>query len=124
MPPIHIPANPHTQPVNDTDFLPVTSKHLSPGKVTPRTLDAPGLTPLFLIGDDPQSKTWLQQNLPELQALNAIGLVVQAATPQAIKTLRELAPGLTLSPASADDLAQRLGLHHYPVLITSTGIDQ
>ena len=38
--------------------------------------------------------------------------------------LRRLAPGLTLSPASGDDLAQRLGLRHYPVLITSTGVEQ
>nr|MBF3175129.1 DUF2859 domain-containing protein [Pseudomonas aeruginosa] len=30
----------------------------------------------------------------------------------------------TLAPASGDDLAQRLGLRHYPVLITATGIEQ
>ena len=28
-----------------------------------------------------------------------------------------------LSPASGDDLAQRLGIQHYPVLITATGIE-
>jgi integrating conjugative element protein (TIGR03765 family) len=38
--------------------------------------------------------------------------------------LRRLAPGLTLAPASGDDFAQRLGLRHYPVLITATGIEQ
>ena len=34
------------------------------------------------------------------------------------------ADSATLSPASGDDLAQRLGLRHYPVLITSTGVEQ
>ena len=39
------------------------------------------------------------------------------------KALRRLAPGLMLSPISGDDLAQRLGIRHYPVLITATGIE-
>ena len=34
------------------------------------------------------------------------------------------ARGLTLAPISGDDLGARLGLHHYPVLITATGIEQ
>ena len=42
----------------------------------------------------------------------------------ALTALRRLAPGLILSPASGDDLAQRLGLRHYPVLITATGVEQ
>ncbi|MEP7248003.1 MAG: DUF2859 domain-containing protein, partial [Gammaproteobacteria bacterium] len=29
-----------------------------------------------------------------------------------------------LAPASADDLAGRLGVQHYPVLVTATGIEQ
>jgi len=50
------------------------------------------------------------------------------ATPEALAALRRLAPGLMLSPASGDEasgdeLAQRLGLKHYPVLITATGIE-
>jgi len=28
-----------------------------------------------------------------------------------------------LSPASGDELAQRLSIQHYPVLITATGIE-
>jgi hypothetical protein len=30
---------------------------------------------------------------------------------------------LVLLPVSGDDLAQRLGIKHYPVLITATGIE-
>jgi integrating conjugative element protein (TIGR03765 family) len=50
-------------------------------------------------------------------------MVVNVSTPEALAALRRLAPGLMLSPVSGDDLAQRLGLQHYPVLITATGIE-
>lgn len=53
-----------------------------------------------------------------------MGLVVNVESAAALAELRRLSPGLTLSPASGDDLTQRLGLHHYPVLITSTGVEQ
>ena len=56
--------------------------------------------------------------------MQAVGLVVNVESMAALTALRRLAPGLTLSPASGDDLAQRLGLRHYPVLITSTGVEQ
>jgi integrating conjugative element protein (TIGR03765 family) len=37
--------------------------------------------------------------------------------------LRAVAPGLTLAPVAADDLAERLSIRHYPALITRTGIE-
>jgi integrating conjugative element protein (TIGR03765 family) len=104
-------------------MLPVRSARLTPGDEPRRVIRAPGLTPLFLIGDDDRSRAWLQQRGKDLQALRAVGLVVNVATPEALAALRRLAPGLILSPASGDDLAQRLGLKHYPVLITATGIE-
>ena len=53
-----------------------------------------------------------------------MGLVVNVESMAALTALRRLAPGLTLAPASGDDLAHRLGLRHYPVLITATGVEQ
>ena len=38
--------------------------------------------------------------------------------------LRALVPGVPLAPVAGDDLADRLGLRHYPALITATGIEQ
>lgn len=111
-------------PYSEADMLPVRSVLLSPGEVPYRTLDAPGLPPLFLIGDDPRSITWLQQRYLILRELNAMGLVVNVDSPAALNQLRQAAPGLTLSPVSADDLAQRLQLQHYPVLITAGAIEQ
>ena len=104
-------------------MLPVRSVRLSPGDEPRRVIRAPGLTPLFLVGDDDRSRAWLKQRRADLQALRAVGLVVNVATPEALAALRRLAPNLMLSPASGDELAQRLSIQHYPVLITATGIE-
>jgi len=120
-------ATPTHQVGNPTDseaaMLPVRSARLSPGDEPRRVIRAPGLTPLFLVGDDDRSRAWLRQRRAALQALRAVGLVVNVATPEALVALRRLAPGLMLSPVSGDDLAQRLGIRHYPALITATGIE-
>lgn len=105
-------------------MLPVRSTELSPGDVQRRVIRAPGLTALFLIGDDERSRAWLRQRQAALRELQAVGLVVNVESVTALAELRRLAPGLNLSPASGDDLAQRLGLRHYPVLITSNGVEQ
>lgn len=105
-------------------MLPVKSALLSPGRVERRSIQAPGLQPLFLVGDDELSRIWLRQRAASLLALSAVGLVVNVDTAESLARLRELAPGLTLSPVSGDDLAQRLGVRHYPALITATGIEQ
>jgi integrating conjugative element protein (TIGR03765 family) len=109
---------------SEADMLPVRSTRLTPGPVEHRAIDVPGLTPLFLIGDDDRSRAWLREHLPRLRTLRAVGFVVRVDSAQALTSLRELASGLTLVPASGDDLGNRLGLRHYPVLITATGIEQ
>lgn len=108
----------------EAGMLPVRSAHLSPGDVPRRVIRAPGLRPLFLIGDDARSRAWLRRRQAALRELQAVGLVVNVESMAALTALRRLAPDLTLSPTSGDDLAQRLDLRHYPVLITSTGIEQ
>ena len=105
-------------------MLPVRSTLLTPGTVERRVIEAPGLRPLFLVGDDERSRAWLRQRVEVLRELGAVGLVVNAESQVALDALRRLAPELILSPVSADDLAQRLGIRHYPVLITATGIEQ
>jgi integrating conjugative element protein (TIGR03765 family) len=109
---------------SEADMLPVHSTLLTPGLVERRVIEAPGLRPLFLVGDDERSRTWLRQRGDVLRELGAAGLVVNVDSSAELDELRRLAPGLTLSPVSADDFAQRLGVRHYPVLITATGIEQ
>ncbi|MBJ7223573.1 MULTISPECIES: integrating conjugative element protein [unclassified Brenneria] len=109
---------------SEADMLPVRSPTLSPGIVARRVIEAPGLQPFFLIGDDDTSHAWLRRHATALRERGAVGLVVNIDTPAGLTRLREAAPGLELAPVVADDLAARLGVQHYPALITSTGIEQ
>ena len=68
------PTTPHA-PYREADLLPVHSARLTPGRVPPRTLRAPGLSPFFLIGDDAPSRAWLHARGDTLRTLNAVGLV-------------------------------------------------
>ncbi|MDP2747848.1 integrating conjugative element protein [Pseudomonas sp.] len=122
-PRIEIPRPP-AKPFDETDMLPVRSMRLSPGDVARRVIEAPGLSPFFLVGDDERSRTWLHQRSLRLHELHAVGLVVNITSAENLAALRALVPGLSLSPVAGDDLAERLGLRHYPVLITATGIEQ
>ncbi|MEN4605580.1 integrating conjugative element protein [Pantoea agglomerans] len=105
-------------------MLPVITPELTPGNVTPRTLQLPGIGALFIIGDDSYSRQWLKQNARQLAAKNAVGLIVNVESMASLEALRDLAPGLQLAPSSGSELARRLQLSHYPVLITDSGLSQ
>ncbi|CEE91359.1 putative exported protein [Xenorhabdus nematophila str. Anatoliense] len=105
-------------------MLPVKTPELTPGKVASRPLQLPGIGALFLIGDDPASRQWLSQNAATLTKRYAVGLVVNVRDRAGLQALRALVPGLLLSPASGAELARRLQLQHYPVLITETQLSQ
>lgn len=111
-------------PYSESDMLPVRSERLSPGKVENRVSNNPGLPPLFLVGDDDLSRRWLTSRQGVLQQLKAVGLVVNVQHLNALTELREIGAGLDMVAASADELAERLGLQHYPLLITANGIEQ
>jgi integrating conjugative element protein (TIGR03765 family) len=111
-------------PATEADMLPVRSPKLTPGTVARRVIDAPGLQPFFLVGDDEASHVWLQRQGKSLRERKAIGLVVNVENEAGLAHLRAITPDLQFAPVAADDLAERLGLQHYPVLITSTGIEQ
>lgn len=117
-------AEPATAPVDETAMLPVHSMQLSPGKAERRSLDLPGLPALFLVGDDPFSLAWLTKHAARLQRIGAIGLAVEVTDANALRRIRTAAPALDIHPISGDDLAVRLGISRYPVLITTTGLEQ
>lgn len=129
------PINDKTQPAraihadlsafaDETWILPVRSSHLSPGQITTRTLDMPGLQPFFLVGEDPQSLAWLHQRATELQEMGAAGLAVEVTDTEALARIRAAAPGITILPVNGNDIASRLKIEHYPVLITATSLEQ
>jgi integrating conjugative element protein (TIGR03765 family) len=104
--------------------LPIRSPLLSPGDVTRRVIAVPGLSPMFLIGNDTRSREWLRQRAETLRSIQATGFVVHVDTDDELAALRSLVPGVTIVPTSGDDFARRMQITHYPVLITATGIEQ
>jgi len=129
------PINNRTQPdramhadlstvTDEAWILPIRSSQLSPGKITPRALNMPGLRPFFLVGDDPLSLTWLRQRAAELQEMGAAGLAVEVADTEALARIRAAAPDITILPVNGNDIATRLQILHYPVLITATSLGQ
>lgn len=119
------PQSHPTEPYGEQDMLPVESEQLTPGQVVARNLDLPGgFTPIFVIGDDALSRQWLDQRGDILRDMNAVGLVVQVENEQGLQALRHAAKGLELRPVAGDGLAERLGLQHYPALISQHGIEQ
>ena len=81
-----------------------------------------GMKPFFLIGVDPQSKQWLNENKNTLRDINATGLVIQANTALEVSELREIAPEIDFSFARTNELVTNLNLTHYPVLVSPNGI--
>ncbi|URW83090.1 integrating conjugative element protein [Alcaligenes sp. DN25] len=120
IPPPQLPAT----PADETAMLPVRSTKLTPGIVARRVIEAPGLRPFVVVGDDDASQAWLRRHAASLRERGAVGLVVNVETAQSLARLRTLAPGVPMAPVTGDDLAERLGLRHYPALITATGIEQ
>lgn len=104
--------------------LPIDTPEMTPGNVEARTMKLPGMQPLFLVGDDDLSRGWLSLRRDALIQLNATGLVINVASMGAFRDLQHHAAGLELIPASGSDLAKRLGLSHYPLLLTEKGLEQ
>ncbi|HHR3898212.1 TPA: integrating conjugative element protein [Salmonella enterica] len=111
-------------PADISDMLPVTTPEMRAGKVASRALTLAGMTPVFLVGDDALSRQWLILRRDELKRLHATGLVVNVSDKAALSELQQMIPGVTLLPASASEIARRLQLSYYPVLITATGLAQ
>ena len=105
-------------------WLPIQSPGLTPGLIQARPHDRPFARPFFLIGSDARSRQWLWDHRERLKDIGAVGMLVQADTLEDLRTIAELADGLSILPASASDIAKALGISHYPVLITAHGIEQ
>ena len=117
-------APPIVTGVRSGGAFPVSTPELSPGPVQGRVINAAGLQPIFIVGDDPTSQAWLKQKLSALQGLQAVGLAVNVSNAARLQEIRRWAPGLQVMPVPASDIAGRLGLQNYPVLITATTLQQ
>lgn len=119
-----VPPAPASSADAEAAVLPVATPEMTPGDVADRPLQLAGIGALFIVGDDDASRIWLQVNAGKLKSRHAAGLVVNVSNLPALQALRELAPGVPMAPASGSELARRLQLAHYPVLVTDTGLSQ
>ena len=105
--------------------LPVRTPSMRSGTVTNHTVALPHLQkPLFLIGSDALSQTWLKERYKQLTQIGAVGLLIEAKDQQAVERMTALARDLPLIPSSAEGFASALGLTHYPVLLSNQGWEQ
>ena len=105
-------------------ILPIRSPGLTPGKVEPQDIKRPFARPFFLIGSDGLSREWFGTHRDRLAEIGAVGMLIEAETLDDLRAVAAIAEGLPILPASASDIAEALGLSHYPVLITKDGIEQ
>jgi integrating conjugative element protein (TIGR03765 family) len=81
------------------------------------------MPPVFIVGDDDLSRNWMQKRSAELLRLGATGLVVNISSESRwIRSANH--PSVAMAPVQGGDLARRLQLAHYPVLITADGLVQ
>ena len=105
--------------------LPITTPSMKPGKVTVTPKELRYLQrPLFLVGADQISRGWLIEKREQLIRIGAVGLLVEAKDRQEIEAVLAIAEGLRLVPASAEGFATKLGLSHYPILLSKEGWEQ
>ncbi len=105
--------------------VPVVTPSISPGKVFSRSIHHPYLSnPIFIVGYDMISLRWLQEHKEKLKQNHAIGIVVNVQTEQQVNQLQQVAGGIQITPVSGTKVAKQLSLAHYPVLISSTLIEQ
>ncbi len=119
-----VPTKPPLGAANPEAWLPIQSPGLTLGSVQTRSHNQPFARPFFLIGSDVRSRKWLKDHRDRLKEIGAVGMLVQADTMDDLRTIAELADGLSILPASASDIAKALGISHYPVLISAHGIEQ
>lgn len=130
-PMVHSPSNQQLQEIpgknHQVNFprVPVVTLSMSAGKVFPRPIHHPYLSnPIFIVGYDMISLSWLQEHKEKLKQNHAIGIVVNVKTEQQVNQLQQAAGGIEITPVSGTKVAKQLSLAHYPVLISSTLIEQ
>jgi len=106
--------------------LPIQSKLLSPGRVKARKWQQQAFmgTSIALIGYDKASVKWLKLKKKQLQEQSTVIMIVNVRTEQQVKKIQAFLPNNQIEAMSGDDVARQLNIRHYPVLITSKGVEQ
>jgi integrating conjugative element protein (TIGR03765 family) len=86
-------------------------------------LKAAGIA-IFIVGSDPTSLKWLSINKKHLTKLKALGIAVNISDHSQFRKLQAITPTLTITPTNGKDYYSTFNIKHYPVLISSNGLEQ
>ncbi|WP_444928294.1 integrating conjugative element protein (plasmid) [Microbulbifer sp. TRSA002] len=81
------------------------------------------MRPMFIIGYDPVSISWLKTNKELLADKKAIGLVVNVENKEQMDALQEIVGNdVMMQPTPGDRLAEHLKIKHYPFYMDNQGV--
>lgn len=123
--PSELSALSQSQALGTSQEFPIKTENMSPGIVKPYKINMPYLpAKVFLLGCDSLSQQWLGLHKPQLIKMKAIGLLIQVENKDQLQMMQNLAKPLVLIPESGEQVGRRLGLQHYPVLVSNNQVDQ
>jgi len=109
----------------DFNGLPVITQSMSPGRVQTRTINRPFINqPIFIVGADALSLSWLKEHRQQLKKHKATGIAVNVTTQKELEQLVQASGGLAINPVAGDKISRQLSLKHYPALVSATRIEQ
>ncbi|OCG64101.1 hypothetical protein A9G48_04030 [Gilliamella sp. wkB18] len=115
---------PENMRIDEGTYLPVHSDRLSPARFESYQIDYPTLQPFIIIGYDELSIEWLKARYDDLEAMpSLVGVAVNIDDINQLNTLKSLTH-IPLYAMPGNDLADRFSIHHYPALVTATGVEQ
>lgn len=105
--------------------VPIRTRSLIPQRIVSKDAYFPNLSiPLFIVGADPASLSWLKQWREALLKVGAVGWVVQAENAEELRAVAEAGAGLRFMAMPGDALTDIFGVNAYPVLISERAIEQ
>jgi len=112
---------------SNPEMYPIRTPSMSVGPISAneaQNIPALYLTnPVFIIGYDRVSLNWLEQNIDILAERQAMGMLVNAETPEQYRRVQEIADGRVLiHPLSGEQLSASIQLYHYPAYLDQKGV--
>ena len=107
--------------------FPVITKSMSVGKVgADEAMDIKyqvAMRPMFIVGYDPVSISWLKTNKDLLAEKKAIGLVVNVESKEQMDALQKIVGDeVMMQPTPGDRLSEHLKIKHYPFYMDNQGV--
>lgn len=106
--------------------FPVVSAMLSVGRVNSKKIKntMPGARAICVIGDDKQSKKWINNNKAQLSADDALCIVVNVESMERFQAVKALAPKIDFQALNGNIFAKKFNVKKYPFLINKGIIKQ